>query len=314
MLSASKIVNQEALDSQIYNPTTQPSVLMLQQIMETTPPQPVSATQLNPPAPLIDPVTVDAQLQDHIRTFLSLPTRHDFNGVIVNPALCHIVDVRQDLQDLYDYLDYQYGPGSSDRVISEGGGGGGFGWGGGTDPVTPNGSNGNWTTYQPELSQAIQDVNQDMDSIQDHTDRLTSNLPTLAGLAQAALALSTIMNLLSNPCLGLDGLLGSIMDSGKKLIQDVKDKIAKAVADAKAWVSKEIGPLIDQVKGAIADAKAKIAELVAKAKAEIMNFAKAIQAQIRQGLAELLSNLPQDPCLRGLLQSAVTGGAAALIK
>lgn len=154
---------------------------------------------------------------------------------------------------------------------------------------------------------------EDLDTIEDHTDRLTNNLPSLAGLAQAALALDTIMNLLSNPCLGLDGFLGSIMDKGKAILNDIKSKISGMLADAKAWVDANIGPLIDKMKAAMAAAKAKIAELISKAKEEVMKFAKAMLAQIRQGLAELMSNLPKDPCLKALLGSVVTGAAAAVI-
>jgi F0F1-type ATP synthase membrane subunit b/b' len=103
------------------------------------------------------------------------------------------------------------------------------------------------------------------------------------------------------------------MDKGKAILADIKSKISAALADARAWVDANIGPLIDKIKAAIAQAKAKVAELIAKAKEEIMKFAKAMLAQIRQGLAELMSNLPKDPCLRGLLGSVATGAAAAVI-
>lgn len=284
MLSASKVVNQEALDNQIYNPTTEPSILMLQQIMETTPAPVLSATQINPPPPIVDVNSVPDDLKEHLQNFLSMPTRNPFHGVVVNPALCHIDDIRNDTIDLTNHMNGNYGG----------------------NPV--------WTGYIPEYTQDCQTINTGLNSVQDHTDRLTSNLPSLAGLAQSALALSTIMNLLSNPCLGLDGLLGSIMDSGKQLLQDAVAKVKDLLNQARAWVDANIGPLIDKIKGVMADVKAKVSALIAKAAAEIMNFAKAMLAQVRQGLAELLANLPKDPCLRGLLQSAATGAAAAIIK
>lgn len=284
MLSASKVVNQEALDSQIYNPTTEPSILMLQQIMETTPAPAPTATQISPPPPLVDINSVPDDLKEHLQNFLSLPTRNPFHGVVVNPALCHIDDIRNGYTDLNNYMNGTYG------------------------------NNPDWTNYVPQYNQDCNDINNGLNGVQDHTDRLTSNLPSLAGLAQSALALSTIMNLLSNPCLGLDGLLGSIMDSGKQLLNDAAAKVKELIGKARAWVDANIGPLVDQIKNTIADAKAKVAAMIAKAQAEIMNFAKAMLAQVRQGLAELMANLPKDPCLRGLLQSAATGAAAAIIK
>lgn len=279
MQSTSMAINQEALDSQIYNPEVQPSVLMLQQIMETTPyvePKPALL-------PLVLPATVAPELREHVETFNNLSKVNPYQGVIVNPAECHISEIREDLTAVTQYMDTTYGQ----------------------DP--------NWTAYKNQLAVDIININEDLDAIEDHTDRMSSNLPSLAGIAQAALALSTVMSLLSNPCLGLDGMMGSIMDSGKKLLQDIKNQIKSALNAAKEWVDANIGPLIQDIKDAIEVATKAIADFVEKAKAEIMNFAKAMLAQVRQGLAELMANLPKDPCLRGLLQSAATGAAAAVI-
>ena len=160
----------------------------------------------------------------------------------------------------------------------------------------------------------------DLDSYEDHTDKLTNNLPSLAGIAQAAMALDTVMSLLSNPCLGLDGFLGSIMNSGKQLLADLQSKLTSMISGVKSLINsalgdinKVIGPVIAQIKAGIAQAQAAVAALIAKAKAEITKFAKALLAQARQGLAELMANLPQDPCLKSLLGSVATGAAAAII-
>jgi len=303
----SKIVNQEALDSQIYNPTTKPSVLMLQQIMQTTPRPAPSATQQNPPPPLInssDTSVVPPELKEHVDAFFALPTTNPYYGVLVNPASCLIDDIRNNFTDLNQAgQDLDAASGQTD-----------------------------WADYQDEYDQDTQDIASDLDSIQDHTDRLTSNLPSLAGVAQGALALATVMNLLSNPCLGLDGMLGSVMDSGKQLLNDVANQvkagigqITSAIGDVTSAIQSgvqsaitaakaAIGPLMDQIKDGIAVAKQQVSAFIDKAKTEIMNFAKAALAQLRQGLAELMANLPQDPCLRGLLTSAATGAAAAIIK
>jgi len=286
----STYVNQEALDSQIYNPETPSSVLMLQQIMETT------THVVKPPltsTPLIDPASVPAELKEHVETFNALSTQNPYQGVIVNPASCLIDDITGDLSQL---------PGLLDQVSA----------------MQPDGE---LNELKNQLGNDIRDINVDLNTIQDHTDRLTSNLPSLAGIAQAALALDTVMNLLSNPCLGLDGMLGSIMDSGKKLLNDIKSKINSVknaimskISDLRNGIRDAISGLKNKITDLVNQAKSQISSFINKAKAEIMNFAKALLAQARQGLAELLANLPKDPCLRGLLRSAVTGAAAAIIK
>ena len=279
-MQSMSLVNQEALDSQIYNPSVDPKVLMLQQVMEKTP------TVFVPPktsVPLVNPSSEPVELREYIETFNNMTTQNAFAGVLVNPATCLFEDIRQDLVQLPILCDVK--------------------WGSDTE----------WTTYKPTYEADVREINQNCDIIQDHTDRLTSNLPSLTGIAQAALALSTVMNLLSNPCLGLDGMLGSIMDSGKQLLSDIKSKIRGVIKDAREWVDSKIGPILDKVKAAVANAKAKMLAFVAKAKAEIRAFGKAMLAQARQGLAELLAFLPKDPCLRGLLKSAATGAAAGII-
>ena len=293
----SMLINTEALESPLYNPPPDPKALMLQEIMETTP---ISADARSTPRrdPLVQPSEVETALQEHVQNFNNLSLFNPYAGVIVNPTQCLLDPIRDDLQGTVDYMNGRFSDNGTwlayrDDFYHD--------YNGGTSDTNPGQGPGNGGMLE------------DLDTIEDHTDRLTNNLPSLAGLAQAALALDTIMNLLSNPCLGLDGFLGSIMDKGKAILNDIKSKISGMLADAKAWVDANIGPLIDKMKAAMAAAKAKIAELISKAKEEVMKFAKAMLAQIRQGLAELMSNLPKDPCLKALLGSVVTGAAAAVI-
>jgi hypothetical protein len=281
MQSMSKLVNTEALESSLYNPPLDPKVLMLQEIMESTPIVDTRTTPRRPP--LVTPGEVDVSLQAHVDSFNNLSLFNPYQGVIVNPTECLISPIRTDLQDFSIYLIGRFS------------------------------DNGTWAAYKPEFDADCQDINEDLDQIEDHTDRLTNNLPSLAGIAQGAMALATVMNLLSNPCLGLDGFLGSIMDSGKALLNQIRAKISDMISQVKNAVNEAIGPIIDQIKAGIAQAKAAIAQMIAKAKEEVMKFAKAMLAQIRQGLADLMANLPQDPCLRGLLGSVATGAAAAVL-
>jgi hypothetical protein len=289
---SSKLINTEALDNSIYNPPVDKKTLMLQSIMESEPIPPDARTQPRRP-PLLDVNEVEFALRDHLNSINGLSVFNPYHGVIVNPTKCLLDPIRTDLMSMTDYLSGRFS------------------------------DDGTWMSYRDEYNTDIYGANDsdaddqgilgDLDSIEDHTDRLTNNLPSLAGIAQAALALDTVMNLLSNPCLGLDGFLGSIMDKGKALINDVKNRISSLLARARAWVSGTIGPLIDEIRGALAAVKAKVAQLISMAKAEVLKFAKALLAQARQGLADLLSNLPKDPCLRGLLGAVVTGAAAAVI-
>lgn len=280
MLSTSPLINREALDSQIYNPSIDPKVLMLQQIMENEPQVVKPAKTV---APLLDPSEVEFDLQEHVATFNSLPTNNPFQGVIVNPLQCLIDPVRTDLSDLNDYMNGRFS------------------------------DNGTWGVYRQDFQNDCQDINDDLDCIEDHSDRLTSNLPSLTGIAQAFMALDTVMNLLSNPCLGLDNFFGSIRDKGKQILAGIRAKIQPMIDKAKAWVDANIGPLIDSIKDAIAQAKAAIQAFVAAAKEEIAKFAKALRAQIRQGLAELMASLGLDPCMQSMLKDVAKPAALAVL-
>lgn len=299
MLSMSK-VNKEALASAIYNPSLDKKALALQQIMEKTTVVP-RAKPLLPP--LIDPNSVDADLRDHVATFNSLSPFNSFQGVVVNPTTCIIDEARDAIVELPDVMG---------------------------DILTNAPEHlGAWNAI--DYDDNAQEISSGLDICEEHTDRLTSNLPSLAGIAQAALGLTAVMNLLSNPCLGLDGMLGSIMDSGKALLNSVSSQvvamldqakealadltsaIASGISSAISAAKAAIGPMINDIKDAMSVAAQAVSQFINKAKEEVMNFAKAMLAQLRQGLSELLANLPDDPCLRGLLGSVATGAAAAVI-
>jgi hypothetical protein len=285
----SNLLNREALENGLYNPPVDPRAIALQEIMETQPPGSNTSLQTPRKPDLVSVNDVPFELREHVEQFNSLGVYNPFHGVLANPTSCLMDPIRDDLISLVNYMDGRFS------------------------------DNGTWTVYRVEFLEDVygpdgnSGITGDLDSFEDHTDRLTNNLPSLAGIAQAALALDTVMNLLSNPCIGLSGFLGSIMDEGKAILNSIKNEISKALEDARAWVDEQIGPLIDEIKAAIAVAKAEVAKLIAMAKAEVEKFAKALLAQARQGLADLMANLPDDPCLRGLLGSVATGAAAAVI-
>lgn len=278
-----KLINEEALNSQIYNPSTDKAVIQLYQIMVSN-----SNVDENDPE---DPV-----MAEYHSSITNLPTDGStrYAGVLVNPATCYIENIRTELATIPNLI----------TPITSG------------YPSTRT----EWNAYLPILNQDIADINNNLNLVQNHTDRLTTNLPSLVGIAQGALALATLLNALSNPCLGLDGFFGSIMDSGKQLFQEIDDQITSlkntisdAIVDFQDSIRTEIGPLIDEIKDQISIIKGQISEAITMASDEVSKFAKAQLAQARQGLADLMSNLPKDPCLRSLLGSVVTGPAAGII-
>ena len=258
---------------------------------------PVSPAPVRTVSPLIDSSTVPIELQPHVDTFQSLSIFNPYQGVIVNPTSCLTDPVRTGLSDALAQLDAVFS-GESD-----------------------------WTDYRDEFVADQADINASLDQIADHTDRLTSNLPSLAGIAQSSMALSTVMNLLSNPCLGLNNLLGSVMDSGKTILNDVKNQVGSMVTEVttlanqvqtgvlsvEADIKSALSSTVQDIKDAISVAKTAITSFINNAKAEVMAFAKAMLAQVRQGLAELLASLPKDPCLSSLIGSVSTGAAAGII-
>lgn len=283
---SSMLINREALESGIYNPRIDSRVLALQQIMETQ--DSAANTSLREPRspPLVDPENVDFELREYVEQFNTYSVYNPFQGVLDNPTSCIINPIRDDLSSLLSTMDSRFGE----------------------DPI--------WVDYRPDFVERVEGPNgllHNLDSFEDHTDRLTNNLPSLAGIAQAALALTAAINLLSNPCLGLNGFLGSIMDEGKEILRDARKIIKETLDEVDAWIDANIGPLIAEINTAIVAATAAVDELILIATQEVNNFAKAMLSQVRQGLAELMANLPQDPCLRNLLGSVATGTAAAVI-
>ena len=306
MLRERVYVNEEALANSTYNPDLDKRSLMLLEIMEkTAAADPVGENQrLKEYEDLFDLAYISAPL-----TTSPLPTpdvplvsvRLDqpgspgnpgspFRGILVNPAQCIVDDGRAAVADLRSFMNTTFG------------------------------SNPEWQAFVPEFDQTTAPILEGLNRVENHTNRVTNNLPSLLGIAQAALAIATVANLLSNPCLGLNGFIGSIMDEGKELLNDVAQQIKAGIQIARDFledvagdVSAALGPLIADIRDTIAQATAVIAEVTEKIAKEIASFAKAMLQQVRQGLAELMASLPQDPCLRGLLTSVATGTAAAVI-
>lgn len=292
MLRERVFVNEEALASSTYNPELDKRSLMLLEIMEKT--------------AAADPVGESLRLKEYEDLFdlqyisgvtsvpstdLPLPAVNSpYQGVLVNPAQCLIDDGITSVIELRDYMDSQFS------------------------------SNPDWTDFRPEFETQRTALEEDFARVENHTNRVTNNLPSLIGIAQGALAIATVVNLLSNPCLGLNGFLGSIMDEGKKLLADISAQVKAGLQEARDFVADlagdlaaDLGPLIADIRDTIAEARRIMGEVTAQIAKEIANFSKAMLQQVRQGLAELMASLPQDPCLRGLLTSVATGTAAAVL-
>jgi hypothetical protein len=125
-------------------------------------------------------------LQQYIDQFMALPTSNIYSQVLVNPRKC-------DIQVMRDWLsDYDNHVTIIRDALSP------------TDQATFDSGYGTVTSDETQIGS-------DLDDFEDHTDRLTANLPTLGGMAQGSAGLSTALNGLANPCGGLAGMLGSLM-------------------------------------------------------------------------------------------------------
>ena len=228
-------------------------------------------------APVYDPLNISP-------TALTLD--NSFKGVIVNPITCLNDELALELLDIRDAIN---GLDNTGEVF---------------------GTTADFDKFLADMDADITEIEQNMPRIQAHTDRLSHNLPSLLGIVQAALALGGALALLSNPCLGRDGFIGSIGREGGRVLREA----IAAIRRAKAAITGAIGAVLGAVRDAIAAAKAEISKFISQITREIGNFARALLRQVRQGLADLLASIANDPCLKAILGTVVPAGAAVILR
>lgn len=243
----------------------------------------MAPTEENPEPPAV--------LEEYRQEFLALPTENVYSAVLVNPRQCDIDAVLDVLDDLDTLL-----PTIRDEL--------------------PTGDQPTWDGWYPDIEADLGTLRDNIGEVQEHTNRLTFNLPTLSGIAQGAMGLATLLAALANPCAGLGDFFGSIMDAGKKLMADLMAAIGPLLAQVRDWANVAIGAIADMmsaITSAIAAATAAMAELMAMIASEIAKFAAALLSQIRMGLAEFMNAMNLDPCLAAIGGVALTSAAAAIL-
>lgn len=340
------ILNEEALADANYRPFTEPAELPLYNIMTAEALPPVSTTVTLASGTALTPITVEPLVKDQIDDYMSWPSYNinrvvkprwitsgnphgippwvntataanplgigPFTGVILSPRQCEAEEITGSGYEVKDVLHEFFYGGEYQTYETVAG-------------VPADKALWESESAEPILTQIGESAS--FDPILEHHDRILSNMPSLLGLVQGALGLASILSLLSNPCSPLNDFMGSLMDKGKELMAGVKAKFDAIKLKVKGYiqsvkdvannvigsVKEELGPIIADIKSAataVADIAGDVADMVAN---EISNIGKSLLAQLRQGLSAFLATLPDDPCLRSLAGSVLTGGAAALL-
>lgn len=260
----------------------------------------------------------------YTRAFMSLPTTNIYGGVLENPHYCDINDINNDMNTINSDLNnlynngtdqngnknsensdwqYQMNPNNKDGIYSMM-----F-----NDPYNGNGS------PDPSDTSVTGDdiinggsnysVSTGIDMINNHTNRLISNLPSILGMIQAALGLASAMGNLLNPCLGLSSFLSSLLDEGKQILATIKNYLKEIIGLIL------LGPMIVL---AVLNALVKklfdfIKEAIDFITSEIKKLVKALIDSLKAGISAFLKSLGLDPCASFLLKTVTTGAAAYAI-
>lgn len=286
---ASLIKNKEALENPIYNPDYEDEVTQLYMLMQ--------------PANESDD---EVHLQEYIDMFLEFPTTSVYNGVLINPRQCEIDDIRNLFVELETDINTLYNV--TNQIPAE---------------------RTYWdNNYQTEIGDDIQEALDSLNELEDHTNRITFNMPSLMSLAQGAAGIATVTSALSNPCLGLNNFFDSLMSTGKQLLSSLKSALSSVVSSVKSFLTSLINPItglmnafsgmvssfINGIKSMVDGLKNAANAIKDQIMNEIKNFAKALLGSLRLGLADFLKGLRGDPCLKSLLKTVLSGAALGALK
>lgn len=261
-----RMMNLEALDSPIYNPKIDQNTAELYNLMAPTATAPDS----------------DETLQPFVDQIESLPTTNIFAGVLINPRHCDIAELRETFTEIRTLL-------PAIRTLLP------------TEDQVP------WDSDIPAVIEDLDEIEQITDDFEAHTDRLSFNLPSLVGIAQGAMGLATALESLANPCLGSNNFFGSLMEKGRQLIGGLRTEIGGFVTQlqghlqaAQNAVLGAIGPVISQITSAMSSIRSAFSGVADMIRNEVLNFAKGLLGQQRLSLAEFMSFLRTNPCLKAL--------------
>jgi hypothetical protein len=150
----------------------------------------------------------------------------------------------------------------------------------------------------------------------------SSGLGSIAGALGAASAIAALLG----PCLPVQGFIGSLLSKGKALMDGVlsyantlKENLFQALNEIKNNILGQLGSafqslqdIMGSVKNVMAQVMGKINSIKDMITQEISSLVNGFINSARMSLANLLSSIKLDPCLKGLL-GGVLGGAAASI-
>lgn len=166
-----------------------------------------------------------------------------------------------------------------------------------------------WDQTYPSMVSSIQDANSGVSDFENHTDKLIANLPMILGIVQSALGLANILGNLSNPCLGISNMLGSITSKGKVLMA----KIRNAIQDVENAIGSAIAYVEKVINKAIAEVTAFVNKLKNLIENEIKSLINSMISGLHFGLSSLIKSLTSDPCMKSLLGMLGTGSLLSVL-
>lgn len=210
-------------------------------------------------------------LDQYREVVTSMPTQNPYEGVIFNPRACEIDQANNDVGEIIDDL---------------------------TENDIPK-----------EITDALEEVRDQLNEYKDHTDRLIANLPTVSSVVQSEIANQTSQNnsgAKGNPCLGFADIMGSILDSGQSIINDIMAAISNLKSNKDADLS--------LIKEAVNKLKAKIAAAMTQLQDEVTKLASAMLNMNKMNLSQILKFQNDDPCLKQIMSGVLTGAAQNILK
>ncbi|MNV85458.1 hypothetical protein D3C71_1794220 [compost metagenome] len=108
-----------------------------------------------------------------------------------------------------------------------------------------------------------------------------------------------------NPCLGFGDIMGSILDAGR----DIMNQILAAIANIK----ENLQAAEDLLRDLVAKLMAAIAAAMTQLLEEVEKIAKAMLNMSKMNLAQMMKFQMQDPCLKQILSGVLTSAAANVL-
>jgi gas vesicle protein len=209
----------------------------------------------------------EALMDQYREVVTSMTTENPYEGVLFNPRACEIDQANNDIGEIIDDL--------KDTDVSE------------------------------DITDALEEVKDQLDEYKEHTDRLIANLPTISSVVQSEIGNNTSgqsnSGVSGNPCLGFADIMGSILDQGQSIMNDIMSAIAN--------VKENVGAAEDLVKNAVTQLQAKIAAAMTQLQDEVTKLASAMLNMSKMNLAQLMKFTNNDPCLKQIMSGVLTGAA-----